>query len=574
MRLLVTACLAVLPLIASAQSPVDLNTEFFRPATGKGFFGISGSQILQNMHFKGDVLLNFADGSLVAFDANGEAFLFPVESQLVLDVVVALGLFNFAELGVAFPVALNQTGDSLEPIGGVGAISGGAPGDLRFVGKARILGTPKQKTGFFLAFAPELTVPTGSGGEFFGAASTAVKLALNAEWKSEKFAIGATAGPRFQDRVVLDQVAAGNELAFGAGAQFQALKPLALLAELDAVQTLEEDGQSPIEARAGVKISLPKGLFIPIGAGFGLNQEVGAPGFRVFAGVTFSPQEQIKDTDSDGLVDSDDECPKDAEDKDNFEDADGCPDNDNDKDTIADAQDSCPLEAGPIDTQGCPDADEDGTANANDPCPKTPGPKESQGCPDTDQDSIADNKDKCVTEPEDKDNFEDTDGCPEEDNDNDKIADKDDICPDEPENYNKVKDNDGCPDVDEVATKPDTKPDPQPVASSSAETVYYSTGQSALTKENRAKIDLVVAALKEDPSKKGRIEGHADDVGPAEGNLALSKERAEEVYKYMIKKGVKKSQLSYKGYGEKQLAETDKNKESRAKNRRVELFVE
>ena len=50
---------------------------------------------------------------------------------------------------------------------------------------------------------------------------------------------------------------------------------------------------------------------------------------------------------------------------------------------------------------------------------------------DNDKDGIPDGKDKCPNEAEDKDGFEDDDGCPDPDNDKDGIADKDDKCPNE-----------------------------------------------------------------------------------------------------------------------------------------------
>jgi outer membrane protein OmpA-like peptidoglycan-associated protein len=571
MRSIAIACLSLLPTLGFAQSPVEINTEFFKPATGNGFFGIQGSQILRNLVFKGDALFNFADSSLVAFDANGNVLLVPVERQLVLDVGLALGLFNFVELGVSFPLALNQAGDALEQIGGVGAIQGAAPGDLRFVAKAKLVGSPQQERGFFLAFNPELTVPTGSGGEFFGAASLAAKLALNAEWKAKRFNVGATVGPRFQEQVALDQVVSGNDLTFGLGTQLRVIPKLALLAEIEGARSLEVDGANPLEARVGAKLQLSKGLFIPIGAGFGLTQEVGAPNFRLFAGISYAPQEQLKDTDQDGLTNDEDDCPKEAEDKDNFKDDDGCPELDNDKDSIADAQDACPTESGPKDTQGCPDADGDGVANASDACPKTAGPKDAQGCPDSDQDGLADNKDSCPDASEDRDNFKDEDGCPELDNDEDKIVDKEDICPDEPENYNKIKDDDGCPDFDESGPK---EPVPVTATASNAEVVYYSTGKVTISKDNKEKLDGILVALTADPSKKVRIDGYADDVGPARGNLELSQERAREIYRYLVKRGISKARITYKGYGEGELSDTKNLKESRAKNRRVEIYVE
>ncbi len=65
---------------------------------------------------------------------------------------------------------------------------------------------------------------------------------------------------------------------------------------------------------------------------------------------------------------------------------------------------------------------------------------------DKDNDGIPDSQDKCPTIPEDKDGFEDSDGCPDDDNDKDGIPDKTDKCPNQPETINGYKDTDGCPD--------------------------------------------------------------------------------------------------------------------------------
>ena len=70
------------------------------------------------------------------------------------------------------------------------------------------------------------------------------------------------------------------------------------------------------------------------------------------------------------------------------------------------------------------------------------------GVIDVDKDGIADNQDKCVTEAEDKDGFEDLDGCPETDNDKDGIADASDKCPIQAEDLDGFEDADGCTDPD------------------------------------------------------------------------------------------------------------------------------
>jgi len=65
---------------------------------------------------------------------------------------------------------------------------------------------------------------------------------------------------------------------------------------------------------------------------------------------------------------------------------------------------------------------------------------------DQDGDGVYDDKDACPTLAEDKDGFEDEDGCPDDDNDGDKIPDSKDKCPDKMEVVNGLADDDGCPD--------------------------------------------------------------------------------------------------------------------------------
>ena len=70
--------------------------------------------------------------------------------------------------------------------------------------------------------------------------------------------------------------------------------------------------------------------------------------------------------------------------------------------------------------------------------PKAPTPPPKPG--DADGDGILDNVDECPKVPEDKDGYEDEDGCPEEDNDSDGILDKDDGCPLDPEDRDGFED--------------------------------------------------------------------------------------------------------------------------------------
>ncbi len=101
------------------------------------------------------------------------------------------------------------------------------------------------------------------------------------------------------------------------------------------------------------------------------------------------------------------------------------------------------------------DKDGDGILDKLDKCVERPenknGFEDEDGCPDvddTDGDGNRDDTDKCVHEAEDKDGFEDGDGCPDNDHDHDGIANDDDKCIDQPEDKDGFEDDDGCPEDD------------------------------------------------------------------------------------------------------------------------------
>ena len=103
------------------------------------------------------------------------------------------------------------------------------------------------------------------------------------------------------------------------------------------------------------------------------------------------------------------------------------------------------------------DTDGDGIPDDADACVNEAEDKndfeDKDGCPDatrdTDKDGIYDVADKCVNEAEDKNNFEDEDGCPDgaRDTDADGIPDATDKCVNEAEDKNGFEDEDGCPDA-------------------------------------------------------------------------------------------------------------------------------
>jgi OOP family OmpA-OmpF porin len=103
------------------------------------------------------------------------------------------------------------------------------------------------------------------------------------------------------------------------------------------------------------------------------------------------------------------------------------------------------------------DLDGDGIKDDEDQCPTEQedrdGFQDEDGCPDPDNDGdgIPDDQDSCPDTAEDRDGNEDIDGCPEievTDRDGDGILDVNDRCPTKPEDMDGFQDRDGCPDLD------------------------------------------------------------------------------------------------------------------------------
>jgi outer membrane protein OmpA-like peptidoglycan-associated protein len=233
-------------------------------------------------------------------------------------------------------------------------------------------------------------------------------------------------------------------------------------------------------------------------------------------------------------------------------------DNDPDKDGIVGDADKCPNEAedkdGFQDEDGCPDPDNDG-------------------------DGVLDAADKCPNEAEDKDGFQDEDGCPDPDNDGDGIPDAADKCPMEPEDKDGFQDEDGCPDldndgdgvpdaVDKCPNDPETKngfqdedgcPDEIPAKlkqfTGVIQGINFKVSDAALQTTSNATLDKAVAVLKEFGDLKLEIQGHTDDQplkagGKYPDNQALSQARAESVKAYFVSKGIEEGRLTAKGFGD------------------------
>jgi OOP family OmpA-OmpF porin len=101
--------------------------------------------------------------------------------------------------------------------------------------------------------------------------------------------------------------------------------------------------------------------------------------------------------------------------------------------------------------------------------------------------------------------------------------------------------------------------------------INFESGKSDIKAESQPVIDQIVQLLKENPTLKISIEGHTDNVGAAASNQSLSEKRAKAVMDAVIAKGIDKSRLTSKGYGQTKPLMDNSTEDGKAKNRRVEI---
>ncbi|MGL4205460.1 MAG: peptidoglycan-associated lipoprotein Pal [Aeromonadaceae bacterium] len=102
-------------------------------------------------------------------------------------------------------------------------------------------------------------------------------------------------------------------------------------------------------------------------------------------------------------------------------------------------------------------------------------------------------------------------------------------------------------------------------------TIYFGFDQDAIEGQYADLLQAHANFLREHNSTKVLVEGHTDERGTPEYNIALGERRAKAVAKYMQNLGVDASQLSVVSYGEEKPADPGHNEDAFAKNRRAVL---
>lgn len=103
--------------------------------------------------------------------------------------------------------------------------------------------------------------------------------------------------------------------------------------------------------------------------------------------------------------------------------------------------------------------------------------------------------------------------------------------------------------------------------------VFFGFDKSDLTPEARATLDRQAAWLKKYSAAKVTLEGHADERGTREYNLALGERRANSAKNYLVAAGISAERLKTVSYGKERPAVLGSNEAAWAQNRRAVSVV-
>lgn len=251
------------------------------------------------------------------------------------------------------------------------------------------------------------------------------------------------------------------------------------------------------------------------------------------------------------------------------------------------------------------DTDGDTILDDVDRCPNEPEDKddfeESDGCPelDNDGDGIVDAQDQCPIQAEDKDGFQDDDGCVDADNDGDGIADAQDKCPAQPEDLDTFNDADGCADPDNdsdgFADATDRCPGEAEIINGVDDDDGCSDRGNALVVVSPDRLELLGnidfkkaelqkssfnllgqlgATLRAHPGiKRLRITVHMQPTRKPDDDRRISEQRALAIREWLIEYGIDEKRLDPRGFGGTKPLVPPSTKGAKAINERIDLII-
>lgn len=124
-----------------------------------------------------------------------------------------------------------------------------------------------------------------------------------------------------------------------------------------------------------------------------------------------------------------------------------------------------------------------------------------------------------------------------------------------------------------VTVPPSTTTTPSDSAANTLKRVYFGYDSTGVTGDSTSALEHDVSVLQKNPETRVEVQGHADERGTTEYNLALGQRRAEAVKDRMVRMGIAGSRLTTVSYGEERPLVSASNESAWSQNRRAEFRV-
>jgi OmpA-OmpF porin, OOP family len=103
--------------------------------------------------------------------------------------------------------------------------------------------------------------------------------------------------------------------------------------------------------------------------------------------------------------------------------------------------------------------------------------------------------------------------------------------------------------------------------------LYFRPGSASLLPESQEQLNNIAAILAAYPNVRLKVGGFTDNVGSADRNLQMSRDRANTVVTELVRRGISPDRLAPEGYGEQEPIADNSTQEGRARNRRVSMMI-
>jgi outer membrane protein OmpA-like peptidoglycan-associated protein len=361
------AAAALVGLAPAAVQAQHLGGQRFSPAASEdGVFETEGADRRPLYLPYVGLWFHYALSPVLVVDDDGNEVAEPVRHVVAADLAVAVTVWEGLELGAQLPLTLYSWSGDEAAVANLDA-PGFALGDLI----VRVGYRQRLRDSTALALHVPVLLPTSGDDNVLGL-GWGVKPTIALMQRFERVELYVNLSALFRGSADAIDFHGGHELGVRAALRIALTSSWATSALVDiGFSTPFVDffsaASTPAEGRAGVEHWFGEHWRLSGFVGTGLSPGVGSPDLRVGVGVAFGenpsyrprPNPTSHDRDGDGILDADDECPRDPEDPDGFQDEDGCPDDDNDRDGVMDRDDGCPIAPetrnGISDRDGCPD---------------------------------------------------------------------------------------------------------------------------------------------------------------------------------------------------------------------------